>query len=73
MMKAGVTIRSIEATDRDWVVRFLEQHWGSDRMVAHGDLSYLMEAARAIKPEIPVVGQYGIPLRAELYLEMSLI
>lgn len=31
-----------------------------------------VEAARALKPEIPLIGRYGIPLRDELYLEMSL-
>lgn len=31
-----------------------------------------MQAARALKPEIPLIGRYGLPLRDELYLEMSL-
>ncbi|HLJ68609.1 MAG TPA: GNAT family N-acetyltransferase [Chloroflexota bacterium] len=161
-METGITVRPIEATDRDWVVRFLQQHWGSDRVAAHGELFYpadhpgfvavqqgnavglvtyvlvadaceitlidsgipflgigttlieavtkaarqagcarvwlvttndnldalrfyqrrgfalvdlhpnAIQAARALKPEIPLIGQYGIPLRDELYLEMSL-
>ncbi len=31
-----------------------------------------MEAARRLKPEIPLVGAFGIPLRDEIELEMAL-
>jgi ribosomal protein S18 acetylase RimI-like enzyme len=31
-----------------------------------------MEAARILKPEIPLIGEFGIPLRDELDLEMDL-
>jgi hypothetical protein len=31
-----------------------------------------LEAARRLKPEIPLVGDYGIPLRDEIELEMLL-
>src|SRR5205823_2603833 len=31
-----------------------------------------LEAARRLKPEIPLSGDYGIPLRDELELEMAL-
>lgn len=161
-MDDAITIRPIEAADRDWVVRFLRDRWGTDRMAAHGVLfcpadhpgfvavrlggavgllTYAlsaaaceitlidsgirhvgigtaliaavkeaatqagctrlwlvttndnvdalrfyqrrgfalvglrpnaMQAARTLKPEIPLIGQYGIPLRDELELEMTL-
>ena len=31
-----------------------------------------LETSRVLKPEIPIVGNYGIPLRDELELEMAL-
>src|SRR5437588_8311396 len=31
-----VTIRSIEVEDREWILHFLRERWGSERMVAHG-------------------------------------
>jgi GNAT superfamily N-acetyltransferase len=31
-----------------------------------------MEASRRLKPEIPLIGQHGIPLRDEIELEMPL-
>ena len=38
------------------------------RLVAGG-----VDAARELKPQIPRVGQYGIPLRDELVLERALV
>lgn len=157
-----ITIRPTTEADRPWVLNFIKQRWGSDRMVVHGTLIYpadhpgflamqegeavglvtyriegdaceitlidsgvphvgigtvlleavkdasrqagctrlflittndnidalrfyqrrgfvlsalhlnVLEAARRIKPEIPLVGEYGIPLRDELELEMWL-
>lgn len=32
-----------------------------------------LETARLLKPEIPLVGEFGIPLRDEIELEMSLL
>lgn len=161
-MNGANTIRPIEPADRPWVLRFLRERWGSDRMAAHGVLFYpaehagfiaererepvglvtyeidgdaceitlidsgpqhagigtallgaveeaarwagcarlwlittndnlgalrfyqrrgfvlaalrpnAMEAARRLKPEIPLVGDYGIPLRDEIELEKHL-
>jgi GNAT superfamily N-acetyltransferase len=34
------TIRSIEPADKPWVLRFLHERWGSDRMAAHGVLFF---------------------------------
>jgi ribosomal protein S18 acetylase RimI-like enzyme len=155
-------VRPIEGADRPWVVRFLQERWGSERMVAHGTVFWpadhpgyialrgevavglvtyrvvgvaceitvldsgvphsgigtalvravkevahhmgccrlwlittndnidalrfyqrrgfvltglrpnAMHAARSLKPEIPLIGEYGIPLRDELELEMPL-
>jgi GNAT superfamily N-acetyltransferase len=157
-----ITVRSIEPHDRDWVVGFLRDRWGSERQVANSEVFYpadhpgfialiggmptglityriagdaceitlidagsrhegvgttLLEAAetaarghccsrmwlvttndnldalrfyqrrgfvltalrpnalersRAVKPEIPTIGEYGIPLRDELVLEKLL-
>lgn len=161
-MEEAITVRPIEAADREWIVRFLHDRWGSDRMIAHGDILYpanhpgfiavsrgeamglvtyqivgdgceitvidsgvphagigtalisaveaaarktgcrrlwlvttndnldalrfyqrrgfvlvglrpnALDDARALKPEIPAIGEYGIPLRDELELEMPL-
>jgi ribosomal protein S18 acetylase RimI-like enzyme len=161
-MADEITIRAIEPADRPWVLRFLRERWGSERMAAHGSLFYpadhagfvaqgygepvglityaitgdaceitlidsgiqhagigtalidavrstamqsgcrrlwlvttndnvdalrfyqrrgfvlaalrpnALEAARRLKPEIPLVGDYGIPLRDEIELEMLL-
>jgi ribosomal protein S18 acetylase RimI-like enzyme len=161
-MTHEIEIRPMEPADRPWVLRFLQERWGSDRMVGHGEMFYpadhagfiamrsgepmglvtyriandaceitlidsgiqyggigtallgtveeaargagcrciwlittndnvdalrfyqrrgfvlaalhpnAMEAARRLKPEIPLVGDYGIPLRDEIELEMAL-
>lgn len=35
------TIRPVTGADRDWVASFAAQQWGSDQMVAHGQVFYL--------------------------------
>jgi ribosomal protein S18 acetylase RimI-like enzyme len=162
-MAKEIAIRPIEPADRPWVLRFLQERWGSDRMVGHGEMFYpgehagfiamrggeptglltyriagdaceitlidsgiqhggigttllaaveeaarragctrlwlittndnldalrfyqrrgfvlktlhanAAEAARRLKPEIPLVGDYGIPMRDEIELEMLLV
>jgi DNA-3-methyladenine glycosylase I len=157
-----ITIRRLEPHDRDWVVGFLRDRWGSERQVANGEVFFpadhpgfiallgdvptglvtyriagdaceitlidagsrhegvgtallkaiemaaqrhgcsciwlittndnldalrfyqrrgfvltalrpnALEQSRALKPEIPAVGEYGIPLRDELVLEKLL-
>jgi GNAT superfamily N-acetyltransferase len=29
-------VRSLEDTDRDWIIEFTKEHWGADHVVAHG-------------------------------------
>lgn len=160
---SDIALRPITAEDRPWAASFLIERWGSDRMVAHGDVYYpaqldgflatnhgqpvgyatyqivnsiceivfidsglpqqgigtallaaieevarhtgctrlwlvttndnlgalrfyqrrdfrlaalrpgALEAARRLKPEIPLVGEFGIPLRDELELEKPLV
>lgn len=160
--RLDLDIRPVTADDRNWVDDFLREHWGSDRMVAHGTLYYpaelpgfiamrgdhpaglvtyniegtsceivtidavqkgggvgsvlveamkheaiahgctrlwlittndnlralrfyqrrgfvlavlrpnALEDSRTLKPEIPLIGEHGIPLRDELELEMRL-
>ena len=37
---SAVTIRPKEPGDRDWVLRFLRDRWGSERQVANGEVSF---------------------------------
>lgn len=34
------TVRPVEAADREWVLNFLRERWGSDCQVAHGEVLY---------------------------------
>jgi GNAT superfamily N-acetyltransferase len=34
------TIRPVEPSDRDWVIGFLRDRWGSERQVANGEVFY---------------------------------
>jgi ribosomal protein S18 acetylase RimI-like enzyme len=158
----GIAITQVDSSNRPWIRAFLRERWGSDRMVAHGQVYYpaelpgflamvdgeptgvltyeivgsecevvfidsgpkgtglgsalvdavkesataagctrlwlvttndnldalrfyqrrgfvlaalrsnALEEARRLKPEIPLVGAFGIPLRDELELEMRL-
>ena len=38
MKETEITIRAIEPADRDWVRSFLEQHFGSTKVVSRGVL-----------------------------------
>ncbi len=40
MIGSTVLIRPTDATDRDWVRRFVAQRWGSESIVAHGKEYY---------------------------------
>jgi GNAT superfamily N-acetyltransferase len=35
-----VKVRTVQASDRQWVLGFLRVRWGSERQVAHGDAFY---------------------------------
>ena len=32
------TIRPVEVTDRNWIAKFLDEHWGSTRIVSRGQV-----------------------------------
>ncbi len=75
-------IRPIEAADRPTVRRLQVELWGAETAIAHGVVFYQrrgfrlcalrpgqVHESRKLKPEIPPVGAYGIPLTDELDLE----
>ena len=33
-------VRPLNADDRDWVLRFIVEHWGADKVVGHGVVYY---------------------------------
>lgn len=37
------SIRRINNTDRDWIARFTEEHWASDRMATRGRVFYISQ------------------------------
>ena len=37
---ADFAVRPLDADDRDWVSRFIVEHWGADNVVAHGVVFY---------------------------------
>lgn len=45
------------------------QKWGMNLVAVHRNA---IEQSRKLKPQIPLVGEYGIPLRDEIELEMLL-
>jgi ribosomal protein S18 acetylase RimI-like enzyme len=58
----------ITTNDNLDALRFYQRR-GFELLAVHRDLR---GAARRLKPSIPLVGEYGIPIRDELELEMSL-
>jgi GNAT superfamily N-acetyltransferase len=51
-------VRSLEDTDRDWVIRFTKEHWGADYVVAHGVVYHPHELSgfAAVDPSGHIVG-----------------
>jgi len=39
----GLSLRSVTDKERDWVERFIIEHWGSDLMIAHGQAFYISQ------------------------------
>jgi hypothetical protein len=72
-------LRPLAASDRPWLREFMRAYWGAEEMVDRQRglrLAALypdaVDEARRLKPEIPRVGESGIPLRDELELELDL-
>lgn len=58
-----IHIRPTTESDRPWVELLSRDAWGSE---------VVLEEYRKIKPEIPLTGEDGIPIRDEIELEMKL-
>jgi hypothetical protein len=80
-------VRATEAGDRPALTRLVRELWHADVVVAHStvfapaglpgsfaerDGPGAVAEARALTPEIPETGAYGIPLRGEIDLERAL-
>lgn len=40
-MTNSFTLRPVIEADREWIAQFTAEHWGSDKMVAHGEIFYI--------------------------------
>ena len=56
MANESFTVRQVINTDKDWIVTFLEEYWGSTRFVTRGRLFYADENPGyiAVKDEKPI-------------------
>lgn len=68
-LRAGCTrLWLITTNDNLNALRFY-QKWGMTLVTVHRNA---IEQSRKLKPQIPLIGEYGIPLRDEIELELTL-